>query len=151
MPSPLVSKVPISRCSATPKYRPVAASGISRTSTPSRSSTRRCSKARSSGRRCGSSGRRARPATRWCPTRSTKLEGARSGLAEPVDAVGVDRADRAPLVLEKAQVRERFADGEAQLMAVELAPEEHRHQLRRGPRFDERIERLVEPCGVMVA
>ena len=42
----------------------VAASGISRTSTPSRSSTARCSKARSSGRRSGSSGRRARPAVR---------------------------------------------------------------------------------------
>ena len=74
-----------------------------------------------------------------------------SGLPEPVDAVAVEDADRAPFVLEKSQVGERLADREAQLVAVELAPEEHRHQLRRGPRLDQRVERLVEPRGVMVA
>src|SRR5262245_30574585 len=99
--------------------------------------------------------------SRQCPREETPAApGARvldcsvgswSGFAEAVDAVRVDDADGAPLVLEEAQVRERLADCEAQLVAVELAAEEHRYQLRGAPRLDERVERLVEPCGVVVA
>src|SRR5215471_9132671 len=84
---------------------------------------------------------------RQCP----RAETVRSGLAEAVDAVRVDDAGGAPLVLEEAQVREGLAHGEAQLVAVQLAPEQHRHQLRGAPRLDERVERLVEPRGVVVA
>src|SRR5205809_1686082 len=48
-----------------------------RTSTPSRASTRRSSRARSSGRRCGSLALPARPAIRWCSTRD--MGGPRDG------------------------------------------------------------------------
>jgi len=68
-----------------------------------------------------------------------------------VDAIGVHEADRAPLVLEEAQVRERFAEGKAQLMAVELAPEEHGHQLGRATSLHKRIKGLAQTRRVMVA
>ena len=48
-------------------------------------------------------------------------------------------------------MRERLADCEAQLVAVERAPEEHRHQLCRRPGLDQGVERLAQARRVMVA
>src|SRR5438128_5688740 len=66
------------------------------------------------------------------------------GFAEALDAVGRALARHAAGGLEVAQVRQRFADREAQLMRVELAAEEHGNQRGRGARLAERVERFGE-------
>ena len=69
-------------CLAIPSCRPVWASGTSRTSTPSHSSTTTSSKVPSSGRRCASSVARARPATRSFCTNTRAING-RSAFTRP--------------------------------------------------------------------
>ena len=45
------------------------------------------------------------------------------------------------------EVRDRFADGEEALLRVELAPEQHRHDVGRGPRAGARRRRAARRAG----
>src|SRR2546429_6668493 len=72
-------------------------------------------------------------------------------LDEAVDAVVADQAYGAAVLLEEAQVRERLAEREAELMGVELAAEQDGDELGGAPRLDERVDRLGQPRLVVVA
>src|SRR5262245_56262924 len=74
-----------------------------------------------------------------------------SGLVEAVNAVAADGAGGVALGLEVVQVGQCLADGEAQLMCVEPAAEEHRDQVGRGARFGEGIDRLGQALVVVMA
>ena len=67
-----------------------------------------------------------------------------------MDAVVADLAHDAAGVLEEAQVGERLAEREAELVGIELAAEQDGDDLGGAPRLDERIHRLAEPRRVVV-
>src|SRR5580765_7909113 len=73
-----------------------------------------------------------------------------SGFLKAVDAVAADETGGLPLGLEVVQVRQGLADGEAELMRIELAPEQHGHQVERRAGLGDRVERLREPLIVVM-
>src|SRR6266480_4071585 len=81
-------------------------------------------------------------------TGATRAAG--SGLVKALDSVGAKRAHGATLGLEKVQVSERLADGEAQLVRVELAAEQDRDQLGARLGLDERVGGFGQPGVVML-
>src|SRR5262245_64385483 len=67
-----------------------------------------------------------------------------------MDAVFSHEPSGLPLGLEVVQVGERLAEGEAQLMRVELAPKEHGQQIGHRAGLRDGAEGLAEPLLVMV-
>src|SRR5215510_11912745 len=87
---------------------------------------------------------------RAAPT-SVTLRMGPSDLLEAVDAGGVHDTDGAALRLQVVEVRQRLTERKAELVAVELATEEHRDDLGRGPRLGDGIQRVGQARGVMRA
>ena len=68
-----------------------------------------------------------------------------------MDAVVADHTDGAPVGFHPMQVRQRLAQREAELVAVELAAEEDRHDVGGAAGLGDGIERLGQARGVMRA
>src|SRR5215467_6655423 len=75
---------------------------------------------------------------------------AESGFAEAVDAVGVNVLLGVSFGFEIVQVGEGLADGEPELVRVELTPEEHGHELGGGARLRDGAHRFGEAFVVVL-
>src|SRR5262245_23892974 len=74
-----------------------------------------------------------------------------SGFSEAVDAVLAHVPRGVPFRFEVVEVREGLPDGEAELMRVQLAAEEHGHEIRGGARLGDGVCRLGEPLVMVLS